>query len=78
MNALPKNFEEQHYALRKATPLESLTALMQAYHLKQRDLVDVFGTPSIVSEVLGGKRQLATSRIRKLSERFHVPAELFL
>jgi len=51
---------------------------MQAHKLKQRDLVDVFGTPSIVSEVLGGKRHLATSHIRKLSERFHVPAELFL
>jgi len=51
---------------------------MQAHTLKQRDLVDVFGTPSIVSEVLSGNRRLATSHIRKLSERFHVPAELFL
>ena len=54
---LIENFEEQHYALRKATPLENLTELMQAHNLKQRDLIDVFGTPSIVSEVLGGKRQ---------------------
>ena len=78
LTMLIENFEEQHYALRKATPLENLTELMQAHNLKQRDLVDVFGTPSIVSEVLGGKRHLATSHIRKLSERFHVPAELFL
>ena len=78
LTILIEDFEEQHYALRKATPLENLTELMQAHNLKQRDLVDVFGTPSIVSEVLGGKRHLATSHIRKLSERFHVPAELFL
>lgn len=78
LTMLIENFEEQHYASRKATPLENLTELMQAHNLKQRDLIDVFGTPSIVSEVLGGKRQLATSHIRKLSERFHVPAELFL
>ena len=78
LTMLIENFEEQHYALRKATPLENLTELMQTHNLKQRDLVDVFGTPSIVSEVLGGKRHLATSHIRKLSERFHVPAELFL
>jgi len=31
-----------------------------------------FGTPSIVSEVSGGKRHLTASHIRKLSERFHV------
>ena len=78
LTMLIENFEEQHYALRKGTPTENLTELMQAHNLKQRDLVDVFGTPSIVSEVLSGKRRLATSHIRKLSERFHVPAELFL
>jgi HTH-type transcriptional regulator/antitoxin HigA len=78
LTMLIEDFEEQHYASRKTTPLENLTELMQAHKLKQRDLVDVFGTPSIVSEVLGGKRHLATSHIRKLSERFHVPAELFL
>jgi len=78
LTMLIENFEEQRYALRKGTPTENLTELMQAHNLKQRDLVDVFGTPSIVSEVLSGKRRLATSHIRKLSERFHVPAELFL
>lgn len=78
LTMLIEDFEEQHYALRKATPLENLTQLVQARKLKQRDLVDVFGAPSIVSEVLGGKRHLTTSHIRKLSERFHVPAELFL
>ena len=78
LTMLIENFEEQHYALRKGTPTENLTELMQAHNLKQRDLVDVFGTPSIVSEVLSGKRRLATSHIRKLSERFHVPVELFL
>lgn len=78
LTMLIEGFEEKHYALRKASPLENLTELMQAHKLKQRDLVDVFGTPSIVSEVLAGKRHLATSHIRKLSDRFHVPAELFL
>jgi HTH-type transcriptional regulator/antitoxin HigA len=78
LTMLIENFEEQHYALPKATPLENLAELMQAHNLKQRDLVGVFATPSIVSEVLSGKRRLATSHIRKLSERFQVPAELFL
>ncbi len=40
--------------------------------LKQKDLVDVFGTPSIVSEVMKGKRRLTTDHIRKLSRPFHV------
>jgi antitoxin component HigA of HigAB toxin-antitoxin module len=39
--------------------------------------VDVFGTPSIVSEVLSGKRELNKDYIKGLSERFHVSPELF-
>jgi len=39
--------------------------------------VDVFGTPSIVSEVLNGKRELNKEQIRRLSQRFHVSPEVF-
>ncbi len=78
LTVLIERFEEQRYALKAATPLEHLTELMAAHDLKQKDLVDIFGTPSIVSEILHGKRQLTTEHIRRLSERFHVSAELFI
>ena len=52
--------------------------LMRASGLKQKDLVDIFGTPSIVSEVLKGKRNLTVEHIRRLSQRFHVTPELFI
>ena len=35
-----------------------------ANNLKQKDLLDAFGTPSIASEVLSGKRRLNTEPIR--------------
>jgi HTH-type transcriptional regulator/antitoxin HigA len=78
LTLLIEEFEERHYSLKPATPREHLTELMAANDLKQKDLVDIFGTPSIVSEVLNGKRQLTTEHIRKLSERFHVSPELFI
>ena len=78
LTVLIESFEEQHYALKRATPIESLTELMRASGLKQKDLVDIFGTPSIVSEVLKGKRNLTVEHIRRLSERFHVTPELFI
>jgi HTH-type transcriptional regulator / antitoxin HigA len=78
LTLLIEDFEERHYTLKPATPIEHLTELMAANNLKQKDLVDIFGTPSIVSEVLHGKRQLTTEHIRRLSERFHVSPELFL
>jgi antitoxin component HigA of HigAB toxin-antitoxin module len=51
--------------------------LMDQPGLKQKDLIDVFGTPSIVSEVMNGKRDLNKAHIERLSKRFHVSPELF-
>jgi HTH-type transcriptional regulator / antitoxin HigA len=78
LTLLIEDFEERHYALKPATPVEALEELMAANELKQRDLLDIFGTASIVSEILSGKRKLTTEHIRKLSRRFHVSPELFI
>ncbi len=77
LTLLVEDFEEKHYPLPRASPLEAISFLMDQHGLKQKDLVDVFGTPSIVSEVLNGKRQLNKDHITRLSERFHVSPELF-
>ena len=78
LTVLIEHFEDRHYALKPASPLEVLEELMRANALKQKDLVDVFGTASIVSEVMKGKRRLTIDHIRRLSQRFHVSPELFL
>jgi HTH-type transcriptional regulator / antitoxin HigA len=78
LTLLIEDFEERHYALKPASPIEHIVELMAAHDLKQKDLVDIFGTPSIVSEVLHGKRQLTPEHIRRLSARFQVTPELFL
>jgi len=77
LTLLIEDFEEKHFALKAASPLAVLNELMLANNLKQKDLLDVFGTPSIVSEVLRGKRKLTTEHIRRLSRRFHVSPEVF-
>lgn len=78
LTLLIEDFEEKHYSVKSSSPLDVLNELMRTNDLKQKDLVDIFGTPSIVSEVLNGKRQFTTEHIRRLSRRFHVSAEVFL
>jgi HTH-type transcriptional regulator/antitoxin HigA len=77
LTVLIEDFEEKHYQLPRASPLGVLRFLMDQHSLLQRDLVDVFGAPSIVSEVLSGKRELNKDHIRRLSRRFHVSPEVF-
>ncbi|MFZ0537848.1 MAG: hypothetical protein WAM47_13325 [Candidatus Sulfotelmatobacter sp.] len=74
---LIEDFEEKHYALKPSDPVSVLRELILANNLRQKNLLDIFGTPSIISEVLHGKRQLTTEHIRRLSRRFHVSPEVF-
>jgi len=77
LTLLIEDFEEKHYQLPKASPIEVIIFLMDQHGLKQKDLTDVFGTPSIVSEVLNGKRDLNKEHITRLSKRFHVSPDVF-
>lgn len=77
LTLLIEGFEEKHYHLPRASPLAALRFLMDQHGLKQKDLVDVFGTPSVVSEILNGRRDLNKVHIKRLAERFHVSPELF-
>ncbi len=77
LTLLIEDYEAKHYDLPKASPLEVIQFLMDQHGLKQKDLVDVFGAPSIVSEVMRGRRDLNKEQIRRLSDRFHVSPEVF-
>ena len=77
LTVLIEDFEQQAYALKPARPVEVLRELIESNGLKQKDLLDIFSTPSIASEVLREKRGLTVEHIRKLSRRFHVSPEVF-
>jgi HTH-type transcriptional regulator / antitoxin HigA len=70
-------YEEEHHSIPDASPVEVLRTLMDANNLRQKDLVPIFGSESIVSEVLHKKRELNKAHIEKLSKRFHVSPAVF-
>ncbi len=75
--ALIEDYEERHHAIPDASPAVVLRALMEANDLRQKDLAPIFGTESIVSEVLHGKRELNKSHIERLSKRFRLSPAVF-
>jgi HTH-type transcriptional regulator / antitoxin HigA len=77
LTLLIEDFEDRNYQLPRANPIEVLRFLMDQHGLKQKDLIDAFGTPSIVSEVLSGKRELNKDQIQRLSQRSGVSPEVF-
>jgi len=70
-------YEEENHAIPDASPVEVLRTLMDANELRQKDLATIFGSESIVSEVLNGKREINKKHIEKLSKRFGVSPAVF-
>lgn len=46
--------------------------------LTREDMVPLLGTPSRVSEVLRGKKELSMAMVQRLRARFHLPADLLI
>jgi HTH-type transcriptional regulator / antitoxin HigA len=77
LTVLIEEYEAKHDPLPEAEPASIIRHLMEAHHLRQKDLLDVFGAESIVSEVLRGKRELTKQHIHRLSKRFNVSPAVF-
>jgi HTH-type transcriptional regulator / antitoxin HigA len=77
LTLLIEKFEERYQIEPGATSLDVVRSLMDAHGVKQSDMLDVFGTRSVASEVLSGKRELSKTHIQRLSRRFHVSPAVF-
>jgi HTH-type transcriptional regulator / antitoxin HigA len=77
--ALIEKFEAEHYPSNNlSTPLSRLTFLMESNQLRQADLLEIFGSKGIASEILSGKRQISKSIALKLGDFFHLNPAIFL
>lgn len=72
-------YERARWPRRRAPALPALlTYLMDQHGLTRADLVPLLGTASRVSEVLNGRRELSMTMVKKLRERFYIPADLLI
>ncbi len=77
LGALVYEYEQKYKPIPDIHGVELLKALVAEFNLRQKDLVPIFKTESIVSAVLNGQRQLTANHIRKLAEFFHISPSAF-
>ena len=78
LSTLVREWEAEHEEIDPVGGVEVVRFLLEQRGLPDRVLVPIFGTPSIVSEVLAGKRALQARHIQHLAEFFGVsPAAFF-
>ena len=78
LTLLITKYEDEHFPIRKPTPVEAIRFRMEQQGLSQGDLVPFFGSRSRVSEVLNGRRPLTLRMIRALHENLGIPADVLL
>jgi HTH-type transcriptional regulator/antitoxin HigA len=71
-------YEERKWPRRAPSLADMIRHLMDQHGLTRADMVPILGTPSRVSEVLGGKKGLSMAMVQRLRARFRVPADLLL
>jgi len=79
LTTLIEVYEAQHYVIDTPNPIEAIKFRMEQEGLKQKDLINIVGSKSRVSEILNKKRKLTIEMIRNLHKQLHIPIEsLFL
>lgn len=71
-------YEAKYYPIEAADPVEAIEYLMEERKLKQSDLIKIFGSKSLVSEVLSKKRELTLKMIKALHNYFGIPYEILI
>ncbi|MDT0645026.1 helix-turn-helix domain-containing protein [Zunongwangia sp. F363] len=75
---LTDNYENEHFPIGMPDPIEAIKFRMEQMGMKQKDLAEVFGFKSRVSEILSKKRKLTLEMVRKLNTTLHIPTEVLV
>lgn len=71
-------YEKSKWPRRPPSTAELIRHLMDQHGLTREDMVPLLGTPSRVSEVLRGKKELSMAMVQRLRARFHLSADLLI
>lgn len=71
-------YEEKNYPIDFPDPISAIEYTMESKGLSRKDLENCLGSRARVSEILNHKRRLTLAMIRKLYEKFKIPASVLI
>ncbi len=78
LSILIDNYENEHFPIEMPDPIEAIKFRMEQMGMKQKDLAEVFGFKSRVSEILNKKRKLTLEMVRNLNTKLNIPTEVLI
>ncbi len=77
LGALIYEYEQTQEPIPDIYGVELVKVLLEERGLRQKDLISIFKTESIISDILNGKRELTARHIQELAEFFHLSPAVF-
>ena len=78
LSILIDKYENEKFPIGMPDPIEAIKFRMEQMGMKQKDLVELVGFKSRVSEIMNRKRKLTLDMIRKLHSTLHIPTEVLV
>lgn len=78
LTILIENYEEEHYPIEAPDPIEAIRFRMEQMNMNKKDLAEIIGYKSRVSEILNRKRKLSLNMIRQLHKKLKIPYDSLL
>lgn len=78
LSILIDQYEKENFPIGMPDPIEAIKFRMEQMGMNQKDLAEVVGFKSRVSEILNKKRKLTLNMIRKLNTTLHIPTEVLV
>jgi len=78
LSILIDNYESENFPIEMPDPISAINFRMDQMGLKQKDLVEMIGFKSRVSEIMNKKRKLTLGMIRKLNASLNIPTEVLI
>jgi len=75
LSILIEKYENEHYPIDAPDPIEAIKFRMEQMNMTKKELAEIIGYKSRVSEIFSGKRKLNLNMIRKLHEKMNIPYE---
>ena len=70
-----KDYENQHYIIEAPDPIEAIKYRMEQQGISNKQLADILGYKSRVTDLFKKNRKLNLSMVRKLHASLHIPLE---
>lgn len=71
-------YEAKAFLIEPLPPAVLLKTLLEERDLQQKDLLPIFGSEAVITDVLAGRRAISKKRSQQLAEFFQVAYQLFL